>query len=231
MYSLMMCSHKVGVTWIDEVSEALKNCANGLDSYINICQGIPIEKMVIIADSEKLLKVVQETQRQICYVLGYHAYRLMLLTNEESEEKKNLNSLNILQGGIEARFIPGLSQETKTQIEGSFKITGSDRLQSLALQDEDKVILTATDSLINAIIDSEKSDPKIETAIGVLQQGLVTKQPPCFFARVGGPWGMRLTRAAFALMIKFSSNVDQITKLVEDCIRAGKDLGEQALAQ
>ena len=42
---------------------------------------------------------------------------------------------------------------------------------------------------------------------------------------------MRLTRAAFALMIKFSSNVDQFTKLVEDCIRAGKDLGEQALAQ
>ena len=44
MYSIMMCAHKVGVTWIDEVSEALKNCAVGLDSYINICQGIPVEK-------------------------------------------------------------------------------------------------------------------------------------------------------------------------------------------
>ena len=49
----------------------------------------------------------------------------MLLTNEESEERKNLSQLNILQGGIEARFIPSLSQETKRQIEGSFKITGS----------------------------------------------------------------------------------------------------------
>ena len=92
----------------------------------------------------------------------------MILTNEESEEKKGLNQLNILQGGIEARFIPSLSQETKTQIEGSFKITGSSRLQQLALQDEDKVILTATDSLLNAIIDSEKSDPKVENAINVL---------------------------------------------------------------
>ena len=51
--------------------------------------------------------------------------------------------MNILQGGIEARFIPSLSQETKTQIEGSFKITNDRQLQSLALQNEDQVISEA----------------------------------------------------------------------------------------
>jgi hypothetical protein len=35
-----------------------------------------------------------------------------------------LSKLNVLQGGIEDRFIPGLSNSTKIQIEGSFKITG-----------------------------------------------------------------------------------------------------------
>ena len=50
-----------------------------------------------------------------------------------SEEQKKVQKLNILQGGIEARFIPSLSAETKTQIEGSFKITQNRSLQQLAL--------------------------------------------------------------------------------------------------
>ena len=37
MFSLMMCATKADITWIDEMTEALKNCANGLDSYITMC--------------------------------------------------------------------------------------------------------------------------------------------------------------------------------------------------
>ena len=43
MFSLMMCAHKVEVTWIDEISEALKNCSLGLDTYIIMMTGIPID--------------------------------------------------------------------------------------------------------------------------------------------------------------------------------------------
>lgn len=35
------------------------------------------------------------------------------MEKDESEEKKKLNKMNILQGGIESRFIPSLSVETK----------------------------------------------------------------------------------------------------------------------
>ena len=185
--------------------------------------GIPIYNN--IGEEEQLHKTVEESQRHICYVLGYQAYRLMLLTNEETEESKNLNKLNILQGGIEARFIPSLSQETKTQIEGSFKITGSKRLQTLALQDEDKVISSDSDMLLGAIIDSDKSDPRVEIVLSVLQQGLVTKQPMCFFAKLGGTWGMPLTRAAFASILKFSSTLNLFTKLMEDVEFTDKDIG------
>jgi hypothetical protein len=45
---------------------------------------------------------------------------------------KQLAKLNILQGGIEPRFIPALSSETKLQIEGSFKITLDETLKILA---------------------------------------------------------------------------------------------------
>ena len=41
-------------------------------------------------------------------------------------EMAELAKLNILQGGIEPRFIPLLSNETKVQIEGSFKITNDE---------------------------------------------------------------------------------------------------------
>jgi hypothetical protein len=47
----------------------------------------------------------------------------------------------VLQGGIENRFIPDLSQPTKIQIEGSYKITGDKELQKLALQDASAIVL------------------------------------------------------------------------------------------
>ena len=37
---------------------------------------------------------------------------------------------------------------------------------------------------------------------------------------------MPLTRAAFSIIIKFSSSVEQFTKLIENCIFAGKDIGD-----
>ena len=53
---------------------------------------------------------------------------------DSASDNKNINKLNILQGGVEARFIPSLTQETKDQIEGSFKLTNDVRMQTLAKQ-------------------------------------------------------------------------------------------------
>ena len=50
-----------------------------------------------------------------------------------------MSQLNILQGGIENRFIPQLSEPTKIQIEGSYKITGDKELQKLSLADASSV--------------------------------------------------------------------------------------------
>jgi len=52
---------------------------------------------------------VKESLRSISYTIGSIAYRLILLNEDEDAEKKKLNKLNILQGGIEGRFIPSLS--------------------------------------------------------------------------------------------------------------------------
>ena len=61
-------------------------------------------------------KEIVNYQRMVCYSIGVVAYRLVQLNKDETEDRKNLNRLDILQGGIETRFIPFLSKETKQQI-------------------------------------------------------------------------------------------------------------------
>ena len=58
----------------------------------------------------------------------------------------------MLQGGIEDRFIPGLSEPTKLQIEGSFKITGDKELQRLSLADASTIMSNSEDNVLNGII-------------------------------------------------------------------------------
>lgn len=58
----------------------------------------------------------------------------------------------------------------------------------------------------------------------VLQQGLVSKEP--MIARIGGDWGLKLTRACFAVMLKFSDNIEEFMKLTESVDFTANDIGE-----
>lgn len=143
MFSLMMSSHKPDIIWLDEISEALKNCAEGLNSYLIMQYNLPVKAIFKLEQVDSFATHVRENLRAVTYSIGVISYRLIHMEKDESEEKKKLNKMNILQGGIESRFIPSLSVETKAQIEGSFKITNDKQLQSLALQSNDQVITEA----------------------------------------------------------------------------------------
>ena len=39
----MMSAHKPEVTWLDEISEALKNCAEGLNAYLIMNNNLPVQ--------------------------------------------------------------------------------------------------------------------------------------------------------------------------------------------
>lgn len=86
-------------------------------------QNLPMYAQTKLKEVDSYRKLVEESLRAICYNIGVVAYRLIHLNKDESEDSKRMQKMNILQGGIEARFIPSLSKATKTQIEGSFKIT------------------------------------------------------------------------------------------------------------
>ena len=84
-------------------------------------------------------------------------------------------------------------------------------------------MLEAVDTLLQAVLDPTKSQPKIEMALKVLQQGLRTKQPMCMFAMLGAEQGAKLTRTAFSVILKFSDNVQDFLGLVD---AIGKTLDE-----
>ena len=96
MYNLMMNAHKPDVIWLDEISEALKNSAEGLNTYLVMNQNLPFETQNKISKLDSYATLVKESLRAINYTIGVVAYRLILLNKDESEENKRLHHLNIL---------------------------------------------------------------------------------------------------------------------------------------
>jgi hypothetical protein len=71
------------------------------------------------------------------------------------------------------------------------------------------------DLLLTALI-HEGKDEKIDRVIKYLQNFLETKRPPVMFARLSGVDGMRISRAAFAVMIKFSEFFEDFQTIVDE---------------
>ena len=63
------------------------------------------------------------------------------------------------------------------------------------------------DHFFEAILNSEKANPKIEKLIDILWEALLMKKP--FMKVVGREWGMELSRAAFSVFIKFSAGAEE----------------------
>jgi hypothetical protein len=63
----------------------------------------------------------------------------------------------------------------------------------------------------------KNSDPNVDRVISYLQQLLERKVPMVPYARLGGEDGMRLTRAAFSVMIFFSSEgAEKFSEMVDE---------------
>jgi hypothetical protein len=70
------------------------------------------------------------------------------------------------------------------------------------------------DKILQAIIQPGK-DASTDSLITCLQRALETKMPMVPFARGGGPNGLKMTRAAFSLMIKFSDMLEDFVSVVD----------------
>ena len=66
----------------------------------------------------------------------------------------------------------------------------------------------------------------VKLTLEVLHQSVLQKVPMCAFARVGGDDGARISRAAFAIMLKFTENIAEMTRLVKNVNSAADGLTE-----
>ena len=69
------------------------------------------------------------------------------------------------------------------------------------------------DRILLAVL-GETVDGSIEIAIEILQLGLTSKKM-AMHARLGGPQGLKLNRAAFACIIKFSCQINTFLQFAE----------------
>ena len=167
LFSLFFASFEVDVTWLDEIAEGLKHVLTAVNATLLNIKGIRLDSSPLHSlDENGLVIYMQNVLRQISYTTGWVAGRLI---QQKQEEDETLGKLNILQGGIENRFIPGLSEATKIQIEGSFKITGDKQLQKLALSEAQSIVLESEDTLLRDIISNGDS---VKLTLEVLQQAL-----------------------------------------------------------
>ena len=130
-----------------------------------------------------------------------------------------INKLNIYQGGIENRFIPSLSADTKHLIEGFFKISNDEILRNYALAKPEEITLEEDDSMLTKIIvggEEDEFEDYTDLTISCLHQAMLQKVPIITIARIGGKDGMRLTRAAFAVILKYSETIEKFNCLVTD---------------
>ena len=69
----------------------------------------------------------------------------------------------MLQGGLESRFIPELTDKTKQLIEGFFKITMDDELRDLAFKKAEEVERTEDDMMLHRVwAKSQDAEPSLD---------------------------------------------------------------------
>lgn len=118
---------------------------------------------------------------------------------------------NLLSGGFEQRHLGIFSEKTKKQMIGYARIMED---ETLTYSMSDQKLTNGSngqDLMIEAII-SEGKDPQVDAVIKYLQLIYETRKP-IPIARIGGEAGLRMSRAAFAIMIKFSDLVEDFNFL------------------
>ena len=180
------------------------------------------------SDKDRFKAFLDSFSRSLSWFVGQTAYKLIKVKKEEEkkdkeegasnskEEIEKMHDLiiqsNLLSGGIENRNIHLFSEDSQAQIEDLIKISQDNSLLELM---KVKTGANDDDKLISALIHSGENQ-MVDKLVGYLQNFLETKRPFVPHARLGGIDGMRMSRAAFGVMIKFSDLTDTIQTLVDE---------------
>jgi len=131
-------------------------------------------------------------------------------------------SSNLLSGGIETKHLKDFSKEAKDQLIGYAESMDDENLKQALTAVKAKsqvtsklaeIVNTSKDPLYAVIFPGKDDDTDL--TIQCLQFILERKMPMVPFARIGGADGLKMSRAAFAVMIKFSDLLEDFLVLVD----------------
>ena len=128
------------------------------------------------------------------------------------------------------RHVHSFTQEVKIKLLAySGLMKDNDFLQALKGDYHESLDLCMAgddDTILKAIL-KEGNDIDTDLTIRLFQKMLETRRPMITYARLGGLDGLRMTRAAFAVMIKFSDLLEDFIALV-DAVGMQNNLEEEA---
>jgi hypothetical protein len=188
--------------------------------------------------------MIGQVRRHLNWYVGHVAYELMKIEKKKPEEEKKeedkkeeekeemdtekeqlekrqkeilkmVLQSNLLSGGIEPQNLKIFQTEAKNTMLNYAKLIGDQTLIGCfdSSQSEAKDAPGSNYTKLEAII-TEGKDPEIDLVIKLLQK--LNERAQMGISRIGGPMGLKLNRAAFAIMIKFSDLSEDLFKIVEE---------------
>lgn len=131
-------------------------------------------------------------------------------------------SSNLLSGGMETKHLRDFSQESKDQLLSFAEFMEDENLKKALFAQEKSLGTSKLANLMNAASQDPLNsvivpgtDEETDLTLQCLQYILERKMPMVPFARLGGPEGLKMSRAAFAVMIKFSDLSEDFQVLVD----------------
>ena len=115
LFCLFFVSFNAEIVWLDEIAQGLKFVLAAINSAVLSLKRLSLDQVPDLDMSKNNFVVyLENVLRQMSYTLGFVAGRLIQQDESEFKVDDTLGRLNILQGGFEDRFIPVLSETTKT---------------------------------------------------------------------------------------------------------------------
>lgn len=184
--------------------------------------------------------MIGQVRRHLNWYVGHVAYELMKIEKKTPEEEKKeeekkedekedmdtekeqfekrqkeilkmVLQSNLLSGGIEPQNLKIFQTEAKNTMLSYAKLIEDQTL--IECIDSSQSEANGNYKKLEAIITAGK-DSEIDLVINLLQK--LNERAQMGISRIGGPMGLKLNRAAFAIMIKFSDLSEDLFKIVEE---------------
>ncbi|CDW82480.1 hect e3 ubiquitin [Stylonychia lemnae] len=221
---------KSKVTLIHTLTSSVMGVLQSISDY-NKMRAAHKKRFKAGKNNDDLHSMLRSYNRQACKLIGTIAYKLIKVKEDVKEAdvaaeqaKKSQKEAqydliiqsDLLSGGLQAKYLNLFSVDTQAQITELINVIQDKRLKSFNTERSNSSFETEDEKLVSSTIYKGKND-NVDRLIAYLQQLLERKVPMVPYARLGGEDGMRLTRAAFAVMIKFSHDgVDKLMELVDE---------------